>query len=148
MKNIITHRYGWFDAYSSSALCLNCNLYLYSGTHKKTEPEANASDSVFLLISAATYSPTNTLRSTIGEGGLNCRVRHGTGCVPSSITTKNLYVLQAVIFAFFPAFIFVRLRSTYFHTPSLDSLDKLGKTHKSLRLTLQFSLTPYSITSH
>ena len=63
------------------------------GTHKKTEPEANASDSVFLLISAATYSPTNTLRSTIGEGGLNCRVRHGTGCVPSSITTENLYVL-------------------------------------------------------
>ena len=40
-----------------------------------------------------TYSPTNTLRSTIGEGGLNCRVRHGTGCVPSSVTTENLYVL-------------------------------------------------------
>ena len=53
-----------------------------------------------------------------------------------------------MIFAFFPALIFVRLRSTYFHTPSLDSLDKLGKIRKSLRLTLLFSLTPYSITSN
>ena len=41
-----------------------------------------------------------------------------------------------MIFAFFPAFIFVRLRSTYFHTPSFDSLDKLGKTRKSLRLCM------------
>jgi hypothetical protein len=43
---------------------------------------------------AATYSPTNTLRSTIGAGGLNCRVRHGSGCTPSAITTcflPNLY---------------------------------------------------------
>ena len=46
-----------------------------------------------ILIPATTYSPTNTLRSTIGDGGLNCRVRHGTGCVPSSVTTRNLYVL-------------------------------------------------------
>ena len=33
-------------ASSSLALNLNCSLCLYSGTHKKTEPEANASDSV------------------------------------------------------------------------------------------------------
>ena len=45
------------------------------------------------LIPAVSYSPTDTLRSTIGDGGLNCRVRHGTGCVPSSVTTRNLYVL-------------------------------------------------------
>ena len=44
---------------------------------------------VFNIIPATTYSPTNTLRSTIGDGGLNCRVRHGTGCVPSSIITGN-----------------------------------------------------------
>ena len=36
-----------------------------------------------------TYSPTDSLRSTIGAGGLNCRVRHGTGCDPSAKTTGN-----------------------------------------------------------
>ena len=39
---------------------------------------------------ATTYSPTGTPRSTIGAGGLNCRVRHGTGCVPSAMITENL----------------------------------------------------------
>ena len=55
---------------------------------------------LFKLILATSYSPTDTLRSTIGEGGLNCRVRHGTGCVPSSVTTRNLYVLwlRALLF--------------------------------------------------
>ena len=38
---------------------------------------------------AATYSPTDTLCSTIGVGRLNCRVRHGTGCDPSPMTTRN-----------------------------------------------------------
>ena len=38
---------------------------------------------------AASYSPTDSLRSTIGAGGLNCRVRHGTGCDPSAVTTGN-----------------------------------------------------------
>ena len=38
---------------------------------------------------AASYSPTDSLRSTIGAGGLNCRVRHGTGCDPSAMTTGN-----------------------------------------------------------
>ena len=79
-------------ASSSSALCLNCNLCLYSGNTQK-ESLRKTGNSLFKLILAATYSPTNTLRSTIGEGGLNCRVRHGTGCVPSSVTTRNLYVL-------------------------------------------------------
>ncbi len=60
---------------------------------KKKENLRKTGNSLLKLISAATYSPTNTLRSTIGEGGLNCRVRHGTGCVPSSVTTENLYVL-------------------------------------------------------
>ena len=43
--------------------------------------------------SAATYSPTGTPRSTIGAGGLNFRVRHGTGCVPSAMTTENFPLL-------------------------------------------------------
>ena len=45
------------------------------------------------MFSAATYSPTGTPRSTIGAGGLNCRVRHGTGCVPSAMTTENFPLL-------------------------------------------------------
>ena len=50
------------------------------------------------MFSAATYSPTGTPRSTIGAGGLNFRVRHGTGCVPSAMTTENLFVLQITTF--------------------------------------------------
>ena len=42
------------------------------------------------MFSAATYSPTGTPRSTIGAGGLNFRVRHGTGCVPSARVTCHL----------------------------------------------------------
>ena len=38
---------------------------------------------------APIYSPTNTLRSTIDDGVLNCRVRHGTGWIHSSISTGN-----------------------------------------------------------
>ena len=65
-----------------------------SGSFPRKKPRAYARSFFLKLISAATYSPTNTLRSTIGEGGLNCRVRHGTGCVPSSVTTRNLYCPQ------------------------------------------------------
>ena len=65
----------------------------FSGSFPTKKPRAYARSFFVKLILAATYSPTNTLRSTIGEGGLNCRVRHGTGCVPSSVTTRNLYVL-------------------------------------------------------
>lgn len=42
------------------------------------------------LYLAATYSPTSTPCSTIGAGGLNCRVRHVTGCDPSALTTRIL----------------------------------------------------------
>ena len=41
------------------------------------------------LIPATTYSPTDTLRSTIGDERLNCQVRHGTGWDPLSIITGN-----------------------------------------------------------
>ena len=41
------------------------------------------------LIPAPIYSPTDTLRSTIDDGVLNCRVRHGTGWIHSSISTGN-----------------------------------------------------------
>ncbi len=33
------------------------------------------------------------LPSTIGAGGLNCRVRDGNGCFPSAITARNLFAL-------------------------------------------------------
>jgi hypothetical protein len=38
--------------------------------------------------SATSYPPTDFLRSTIGDGGLNFRVRNGTGCAPSSMVTE------------------------------------------------------------
>jgi hypothetical protein len=38
---------------------------------------------------AATYSPTQKPRSTIGAEGLNFRVRNGNGCVPLAIATGN-----------------------------------------------------------
>ena len=38
---------------------------------------------------APAYSPTNTLRSTIGDEVLNCQVRHGAGCVHLSMSTGN-----------------------------------------------------------
>ncbi len=28
--------------------------------------------------------------STIGAGGLNCRVREGNGCIPAAMATRNL----------------------------------------------------------
>ena len=59
--------------------------------HKKTESRRNLQLSVLLIILAATYSPTDTLCRTIGDGALNFQVRHGTGCVHPSMTTRNLY---------------------------------------------------------
>src|SRR6267378_4273289 len=38
-------------------------------------------------IPAATYSPTRKPCSTIGSGGLNCRVRDGNGWIPSDVAT-------------------------------------------------------------
>jgi hypothetical protein len=38
---------------------------------------------------AASYSPVWRPRSTIGAGGLNCRVRDGNGCFTSAIATEN-----------------------------------------------------------
>src|SRR5713101_6035781 len=38
---------------------------------------------------AASYSPTGRPSSTIGAGGLNCRVRNGNGCDPSAIATES-----------------------------------------------------------
>ena len=35
--------------------------------------------------SAASYPPEGLPLSTFGDGGLNCRVRNGTGCAPSSM---------------------------------------------------------------
>ena len=46
---------------------------------------------------AATCSPTDSLRSTIGDGGLDCRVRHGTGYDPSSAATENPIHLPALL---------------------------------------------------
>ena len=60
----------WPETLRFAMLCFNCNPI------KKGLP-------------AASYSPTDSLRSTIGAGGLNCRVRHGTGCDPSAMTTGN-----------------------------------------------------------
>src|SRR6266850_4450174 len=41
-------------------------------------------------IPAATYSPTRKPCSTIGSGGLNCRVRDGNGWIPSDVATGKL----------------------------------------------------------
>ena len=67
--------------------------------------------------------------------GLTAGFGMGPGVSPPLLPPETC-MFQAVIFAFFPALIFVRPRSTYFHTPSLDSLDKLAKTRKSLRLCI------------
>ncbi len=51
---------------------------------------------------APAYSPTNTLRSTIGDEVLNCQVRHGAGCVHLSMSTGNfsqpnrLYIFTSI----------------------------------------------------
>ena len=47
----------------------------------KAEGEDLSPPLLLQLIPAPAYSPTNTLRSTIGDEVLNCQVRHGAGCV-------------------------------------------------------------------
>src|SRR5207245_11491485 len=47
-------------------------------------------------IPAATYSPTRKPCSTIGSGGLNCRVRDGNGWNPSDKATGKLGRLRRV----------------------------------------------------
>ena len=64
--------------------------YLTASHKTKQEREVSLDFPLSLkLIPAPIYSPTDTLRSTIGDGVLNCRVRHGTGWIHSSITTRN-----------------------------------------------------------
>ena len=41
---------------------------------------------------ATTYSPRRSTSSTIGAGGLNCRVRNGNGCDPAAMVTGYLSV--------------------------------------------------------
>src|SRR5882724_9569003 len=47
-------------------------------------------------IPAATYSPTRKPCSTIGSGGLNCRVRDGNGWSPSDVATGNFADAQVM----------------------------------------------------
>ena len=49
-----------------------------------------ALDARDVKIPAATYSPTRKPCSTIGSGGLNCRVRDGNGWSPSDKATGKL----------------------------------------------------------
>ncbi len=67
--------------------------YLTASHKTKQEREVSLDFPLSLkLIPAPIYSPTDTLRSTIDDGVLNCRVRHGTGWIHSSITTRNFYI--------------------------------------------------------
>ena len=56
---------------------------------KKREREVLKTSLSLQLNPAPAYSPTNTLRSTIGDEVLNCQVRHGAGCVHLSMSTGN-----------------------------------------------------------
>ena len=47
-----------------------------------------------------TYSPRGCAPSTIGAGGLNCRVRDGTGCYPSRSESPEYDVFYIKIFFF------------------------------------------------
>ena len=57
----------------------------------KAEGEDLSPPLLLQLIPAPAYSPTNTLRSTIGDEVLNCQVRHGAGCVHLSMSTGNFF---------------------------------------------------------
>ena len=41
--------------------------------------------------------PGTDVPSTIGSGGLNCRVRDGNGCTPSDIVTRKLFFVIGVL---------------------------------------------------
>ena len=67
--------------------------YLTASHKTKQEREVSLDFPLSLkLIPAPIYSPTDTLRSTIDDGVLNCRVRHGTGWIHSSISTGNFTI--------------------------------------------------------
>ena len=57
----------------------------------KAEGEDLSPPLLLQLNPAPAYSPTNTLRSTIGDEVLNCQVRHGAGCVHLSMSTGNFF---------------------------------------------------------
>ena len=59
--------------------------------YKKREREVIKTSLSLKLLPAPAYSPTNTLRSTIGDEVLNCQVRHGAGCVHLSMSTGNFF---------------------------------------------------------
>ena len=98
------------------------------------------------MFSAATYSPTGTPRSTIGAGGLNFRVRHGTGCVPSARVTCHLS-------SYFLMHIKRRKREkerSRTITRARPRRISTGQLHASQRFHLRpispvFSRTPYSL---
>ena len=79
------------------------------------------------IILAAAYSPTDTLCSTIGDGALNFRVRHGTGCVHPSITTRNFYIASGLSLSTCPQVNkdFMRLRPRRISTGRLKGLSPL-----------------------
>ena len=60
----------------------------------KAEGEDLSPPLLLQLNPAPAYSPTNTLRSTIGDEVLNCQVRHGAGCVHLSMSTGNFFYLR------------------------------------------------------
>src|SRR6267143_3064622 len=67
-------------------------------TPKKATPRSACEGAAGRLgkIPAATYSPTRKPCSTIGSGGLNCRVRDGNGWGPSDVATGNFAYAQAM----------------------------------------------------
>ena len=92
--------------YSSRPQCVDASTATF--TAKKPRSETSVPDGSFLILlffsflfaallcgrnkyktaeQATTYSPADSVRSTIGAGGLNFRVRHGTGWTPSAIIT-------------------------------------------------------------
>ena len=88
-----------------------CNIPLACGRkRKKREREVISTSLSLKLLPAPAYSPTNTLRSTIGDEVLNCQVRHGAGCVHLSMSTGNLFYLRYKAFALAVRKGFMRLR--------------------------------------
>ena len=73
-----------------------CKEALKAGTYGTKKEEGLFILPLLILIPALTCSPANTLRSTIGDGALNCRVRHGTGCGRPSFGTGNFLVLLLI----------------------------------------------------
>ena len=70
---------------------------------KKQRPRRMYDGAFGNKVLAAAYFPTDDLCSIIGDGGLNCRVRNGNGCTPSSMATRtnteNISVYIGRVFA-------------------------------------------------